>query len=590
MISSSARRLLGTFLVAGSLVLSTSAAANEAPTAPGNLSAIAVSSTEIQLSWDPSLDDRRVKTYELSRDGVQIAISRKTTYADTGLKPDTTYVYELVASDGLLLSPVSSYTVSTPATDPTNNTDIPQSSDKPGKGNGKGNSGGSGGDGTTTDGSTTDGSTTGGTTTDGSTTDGSTTGGTTTDGSTTDGSTTGGTTTGGSTTDGATTGGTTTDGSTTDGSTTGGATTDGSTTDGSTTGGSGSGNPSVSSGAPEGWQLTFDEGFDGDGDLDIGTATSNWRFETMADGLHRAGNTGIDALGNPTASWGSVAGKRWSAWYDSFNHANAYRENGELIMGGYFSAEVDPTRPIDYMDEGVLTQYGSSKLYTSWIDTFSRKWVGPGDLHVMDPASPGKLFKYGYVEMRVNFSGMMTPGFRLSTWLMPASNDAAGQDLVVSSAYDSDGNNGLEIDLFEYEWINTDFENRINLAVIGGAAGNSATNFDAGSLGINLHEGYHTIGFLWEPDRMAWTIDGHLVKEVVDVDLIPDVYSYLVISREMNSGVKNPDLDHVTSTDMLEEWPYIPRDPGLYAKNIWEFRDRINTDRAVVDYIRVWQP
>jgi hypothetical protein len=58
----------------------------------------------------------------------------------------------------------------------------------------------------------------------------------------------------------------------------------------------------------------------------------------------------------------------------------------------------------------------------------------------------------------------------------------------------------------------------------------------------------------------------------------------------MNSGVKNPDLDNIEPTDMLEEWPYIPRDAGLYAKNIWEYRDRIITDRAVVDYIRVWQP
>ncbi len=346
----------------------------------------------------------------------------------------------------------------------------------------------------------------------------------------------------------------------------------------------------TSSGAPDGWQMTFNDEFDGSGDLNIGAPESNWRFEAMDDGLHRAGNTGIDAFGNAVAEWDSVRGKRWSAWYNNYNNTNAYRDNGELVMGGFFSGETDPTRPVDYMDDGVLTQYGNSKLYTAWIDTFARKWVGPGDLHVMDPESPGHLFKYGYIETRVNFSQMKTPGFRLSMWLMPASNDAQGQDLVVSNAYDGDGNNGVEIDLFEYEWISAEYENRIHLAVLGGAAGSSSTSVDTTELGMQLHEGYHTIGFLWTADTMQWTINGQIVKQITDVDLIPDVYSYLIVSREMNSGIKNPDVDNVDATDVLEELPYRPRDPGLYAKNIWEFRDRINTDQAIVDYIRVWQP
>ena len=310
----------------------------------------------------------------------------------------------------------------------------------------------------------------------------------------------------------------------------------------------------------------------------------------MDDGLHRAGNSGIDALGNAVESWDSARGKRWSAWYNGYNAANAYRENGSLILGGFHSGQSDPTRPIDYVDDGIPTAYGNSKLYTAWIDTFSRKWVGPGDLHVVDPASPGKTFKYGYIEARVNFSEMMTPGFRLSIWLMPAANDAEGQDLVVSRAYDSDGNNGVEIDLFEYEWISNELESRIHLALLGGAAGSSARTLDASSIGVNLHEGFHDIGLLWQADQLIWTIDGIVVKTITEPELIPDVYSYLIISREMNSGVKNPDVDNVDATDVLEEWPYRPRDPGLYAKNVWEFRDRINLDRAIVDYIRVWQP
>lgn len=495
--------------------------ANEAPTAPDNLMGVAVSTSEIRLSWDPSTDDRRVKNYSIHRDDRHIATIKNTFYTDSSLSAETAYRYTVVASDGTLESAAAEFLISTPATDPT--ADIgEETTNKPGRGKGGKNN----------------------------------------------------------------------------------SPTeeppveeppeevpppeepdpDAPPVEDPPTGDPGTAGP------PTGWLLRFADEFDGDGDLDTTSSLRNWRFESMQDGLHRAGNNGLNAMGEVVESWDSVRGKRWSAWYDGYHTSNAFRENGELILGGYDSGEMDATRPVDYTDNGVSTTYGRSKLYTAWIDTFSRKWTGPGDLHVMDPESPGKLFKYGYFETRVNFSEMMTPGFRLSLWLMPGSNDADGQDLVVSHAYDADGNNGVEIDIFEYEWINTDFENRINLAVIGGAAGSSGTNLDTSTLGINLHEGYHTIGFLWQADRMIWYIDGIAVKEITDVNLIPDVYSYLIYSREMNSGVKNLDVDGFEPGDKVEELPYIPRDPGLYATNVWEFRDRINSDRAIVDYIRVWQP
>lgn len=480
----------------------TSWADSEPPTAPPNFTAVAASSSEIQLSWERSTDNRRVSHYELRRDGAPFATTKKTSLTDRGLQAETEYLYEIVASDGSNFSAVASFTLSTLEAGATNDTDAV--AEKPGKGKGGKNKP-----------------------------------------------------------------------DTEDPS------------DPTDPGGDG---PPDNAGVPDGWQLAFNDDFDGSGELDVASSDRNWRFETMDDGLHRAGNTGLDANGNAIASWDSVRGKRWSAWYDRHNNANTYRDNGVLVMGGTESGEIDPTRPIDYVDDGVPTSYGSSKLYTTWIDTFSRKWVGPGNEHTVDPDSPAKSFKYGYVEARVSFAQVITPGFRFSIWLMPASYDAAGQDLAVSNAYDSDGNNGVEIDLFEYEWISTDYENRIHLALLGGAAGSSTLTYDASQLGINLHEGYHTLSLLWTADKLVWSINGVAIKEITDIDLIPDVYSYLIISREMNSGVKRPGTDNIDSTDMVEEWPYIPRDPGLYAKNVWEFRDRIPLDQALIDYIRIWQP
>lgn len=342
---------------------------------------------------------------------------------------------------------------------------------------------------------------------------------------------------------------------------------------------------------PQGWSLVFDETFDGSGVIDTTSAARNWRFEDMQDALHRAGNTGLDELGNTDVEdWQSVRGKRWSAWYDDFHDALAYRENGMLVMRGLSSDRADPTRQAAYRHKDVLTDYASSKLYTVWLDTFSRIWDQEQERHVIDPASPGKLFKYGYFEIRVNFSEMITPGFRTSFWLMPASSDADGQDLQVSNAYDADAGNGVEIDIFEYEYIGESHQDKLVLALQGGAAGKSSTVFDASSVGISLREGFHTIGILWQADKLVWNIDGVPMHEITDPELIPDVYSYLIISREMNSGVKRKGLDGAITDDALEQLPYRPRDPGLYAQNIWAHRDRLERDRVLIDYIRIWQP
>ncbi len=516
-------RLAGSGLLL--MLASTACVDTEPSTAPPSLNAIAVSSSEIRLSWSRSTDELRVSNYQLSRDGVAIATTKRTTVTDRGLQAETEYSYELVASDGQNPSAVASSTVTTLVAGATADSgDVPDGS---GKGNGKDGKNKPGTDERTEPG-------------------------------TEDPSDPG-------------------TGEPTDPETDDPAEPDGD-------------SPAPGVTLPQDWRLTFQDEFEGSGDLDVSSAERNWRFETMEDGLHRAGNTGLDANGHRIEDWSSVKGKRWSAWYDRYNGANAYRDDGVLVMGGTNSGEFDATRPIDYMDNGVPTSYGTSKLYTAWIDTFSRKWVGPGGLHVVDPESPARTFKYGYFETRVSFSQMMTPGFRFSIWLMPASSDAAGQDLLVSEAYDADGNNGVEIDLFEYEWISTHYESRIHFALLGGAAGSDTSTFDTNQLGISLHQGYHTIGLLWTADKLVWSINGMAVKEITNVDLIPDVYSYLILSREMNSGVKRPGVDNIDATDMVEEWPYVPRDPGLYAKNVWEFRDRIPFDQALVDYVRIWQP
>ena len=70
------------------------------PSVPGNLSAVAVSSTQINLSWSASTDNVGVAGYRIYRGGSQIAQATSgANYSNTGLAPSTQYSYTVAAYD-----------------------------------------------------------------------------------------------------------------------------------------------------------------------------------------------------------------------------------------------------------------------------------------------------------------------------------------------------------------------------------------------------------------------------------------------------------------------------------------------------------
>jgi hypothetical protein len=71
----------------------------EPPTAPTNLTARAVSSSQIDLSWGPSTDNVGVAGYLIVRDGAYVATVTGTSFQDIGLAPSTTYSYVVMAYD-----------------------------------------------------------------------------------------------------------------------------------------------------------------------------------------------------------------------------------------------------------------------------------------------------------------------------------------------------------------------------------------------------------------------------------------------------------------------------------------------------------
>lgn len=87
------------------------------PSAPTNLTATALESTKVNLSWTASTDDVGVTGYRIYRDSVQIGTSPSNSYTDTTVSANTTYSYYVKAYDaaGNISSPSNTATVTTPA-------------------------------------------------------------------------------------------------------------------------------------------------------------------------------------------------------------------------------------------------------------------------------------------------------------------------------------------------------------------------------------------------------------------------------------------------------------------------------------------
>jgi len=72
---------------------------NTAPTIPTVLSAIVISSSQINLSWGPSTDNVGVTGYRIYRNGSALTTTTETFYSDTGLTASTKYNYTVTAFD-----------------------------------------------------------------------------------------------------------------------------------------------------------------------------------------------------------------------------------------------------------------------------------------------------------------------------------------------------------------------------------------------------------------------------------------------------------------------------------------------------------
>lgn len=83
----------------GTAELPVPAADIQAPTTPTGLVAMAASTTQINLTWNASTDNKGVAGYKIYRDGVPISSQVGTSYSDTGMIEGVVYTYNIAAYD-----------------------------------------------------------------------------------------------------------------------------------------------------------------------------------------------------------------------------------------------------------------------------------------------------------------------------------------------------------------------------------------------------------------------------------------------------------------------------------------------------------
>jgi chitodextrinase len=94
---------------------------NQAPSVPSNLTATAVSSARVDLSWNAATDDTAVTGYRIYRNGTAIGTTAQTSFSDGGLLALTQYTYTVSAYDAAAneSAPSASRAVTTLAVDTT---------------------------------------------------------------------------------------------------------------------------------------------------------------------------------------------------------------------------------------------------------------------------------------------------------------------------------------------------------------------------------------------------------------------------------------------------------------------------------------
>ncbi len=165
---------------------------------------------------------------------------------------------------------------------------------------------------------------------------------------------------------------------------------------------------------------------------------------------------------------------------------------------------------------------------------------------------------YGFLECRMHV--VKPNGHQTAFWMMP--NEGVG--MKTSEGVDGTANDGAEIDIVEAIKANA-----YSLGLHWDGYAKPAHKSNGREIKApNMHDTeYHIYGFEWTPTHLKFYFDGKVVATITDPKLIPQVAHFIYFSGSCFG--ENNWLD------------------GDIRKN--EFIQSGNTDKAYIDYIRVYK-
>jgi len=333
------------------------------------------------------------------------------------------------------------------------------------------------------------------------------------------------------------------------------------------------------------WKMVWNDEFNGNS-----LNKDKWRIEKILPDFqgnnaqmsqHVTNTFGFDTQGN-RRDGEYPHGKRHAVWYDKHHDKTIEVKDGALYMGFYRSDEDDPTiksshHPYTNPRNGDVADF-RKKIYTSWLDTYAMSWHD-GAVRPARQDSPNFYFRYGFVEVGVNFEQTNVEGGRNSVWLLPAVDPIDEDRSLVGGTYDDSAANGLECDIFEYE--PSPGAEHFLLCKNIGANSKKIPPVDCRKFGIDITKGDHTIAVYWDNTVTIWYVDG--IEVARDDVAIVHIAMALYLTREGNSAAGGGD-------GIAADPPYIQRDAGLWGYNIGTMsNERLETDKSAILYVRVYQ-
>ena len=207
-------------------------------------------------------------------------------------------------------------------------------------------------------------------------------------------------------------------------------------------------------------------------------------------------------------------------WSEEFDGSALDSSKWNLSETDIEKNEADGSTALVFKDEDKLIKVEDSKLVLKgYYDEANKVYVAHKSVQTKNSMS----FKYGYLEVRAKMP--FTPGTTTTLWAQ--AKDALGceKDATYYSRMHVFGHKGF------FAWMSSEIEKVYeNYDENHPFYKEKATNIDsskrAQSLGLNTPDSYHeqyvtevmeeykTYGFLWTPDELIFTVDGHVLTRM----------------------------------------------------------------------------